>query len=119
MIYIFSACLNFLFTVYDFIVLWLTVKPKQDFDLSHVPKAPDYTNYKNYLFGGWMAFDLPDKRQTRDTNLKDKDEAEVRHTFDVDIFYVHPTSYGIFGGTAWNGPTTDLMSNFISYFNEK
>ena len=116
---------NFLLDLYDFIVLWLKVKPKQDFCLDRVPKAPDYSNYKNAFFGGWMAFDLADQRPANTTNNTNttrqqhnvKKKNVVHHYFDVDVFYVHPTSYGIFNGTSWNASITDPISNFISYFN--
>jgi hypothetical protein len=74
--------------------------PSAAFDAETPPPAPDYADDAN-----WSALpghvDLADRAPTGATAIDPRQA-------DVDVFYVHPTSYV---GSRWNAPTDDTSLN--------
>lgn len=72
------------------------------------PIAPDYSNHSN-----WAA--LPFVRDYADVvpneNLKNKQDESL-----IDVFYVHPTTFGSKNSPEWNASVDDDKTNFITDF---
>lgn len=77
------------------------LSPPSVFDLSKVPKAPDYTN--DYF---WLAH--PDKADTADLIPQGIDVSEDLAEPPVDVFFIHSTGYVGPGG--WNSTMNNANS---------
>lgn len=81
-------------------------QPKYAFEQSPVPPAPDYSDTTN-----WAA--LPDKQDAADV-LPTTDVVDRQATADVDVFYIHPTTY--YKGDPWNA---DVHNQKLNAFTDK
>lgn len=85
-----------------FLALSLQLQPDASFEEIPTPRAPDYSN-DDY----WAA--LPNKSENAD--FTPRGEANVQGKTEVDVFYVHPTTY--FSSDAWNQPPAHAQANEI------
>lgn len=85
-----------------FLVMSFQLKPDASFEEVQSPPAPDYST-KEY----WAA--LPSKSENAD--FTPRGEENVQGDTQVDVFYVHPTTY--FGNDGWNQPLTHVQANEI------
>ena len=81
-----------------------TIELTGNFDLEKIPKAPDYSNPDH-----WAA--LPSKNDMADL-LPSPSFQNVQEDAEVDVFFLHPTSYaGKKNKRYWNGPIDDPKVN--------
>ncbi len=78
------------------------ISPPHDFDPALAPTAPDYSQQES-----WAA--LPDKANPS-TDRPD-DVASQDNPSNVDVFFVHPTSYA--KKDNWNQPLSDTDANWV------
>ncbi len=79
-------------------------RPKNDYPANRAPKAPDYS-----LSDSWAA--LPDRKDMADS-LASPDWRDVQADSEVDVFFIHPTTYtNKRGFNQWNGPVNDPRLN--------
>lgn len=83
-----------------FMMLSMRVKPDHGFEESALPDAPDYTNESH-----WAA--LPGR--TDNADFTPPGAADRQAEAEVDVFYVHPTTYIKPGH--WNAPLDDPDAN--------
>lgn len=76
--------------------------PLRSFDKKPKPKAPDYTIEAN-----WSA--LPNKKDSADICILTAGICDNQATAQVDVFYVHPTTYPF--GKKWNASLSDKKVN--------
>lgn len=79
--------------------------PKQDFDRSPVPGAPDYRDA-----AAWAA--LPDKRDSSDATPIGMRNRQLDAP--VDVFFIHPTTY--YSRASWNQPLGDERADRATDF---
>ncbi|HIG43732.1 MAG: DUF3089 domain-containing protein [bacterium] len=84
-----------------FAVLQMAIKPKTDFVNTQPPPAPDYT-----LADHWAA--LPGREDLADV-LPQGNYVDVQTTAEVDVFFVHPTTY--LTSDSWNQPLDNQKVN--------
>lgn len=81
----------------------ITVKPQGAFDRASVPPQPDYSQERY-----WAA--LPWRQDAAD--LSPEGLADEQAKAEVDVFFLHPTTYtGERGDKLWNGPVDDPELN--------
>ncbi|MEM9885396.1 MAG: DUF3089 domain-containing protein [Bacteroidota bacterium] len=79
-------------------------KPIGTFQADEVPNAPDYSQEKY-----WAA--LPNRLDSADVIL-DQSLEDVQATAEIDVFWLHPTTYtGQKGERNWNAPVDDIGLN--------
>lgn len=83
---------------YRFDLLAFMVTPSGDFDIAHVPPAPDYGRET-----AWLA--LPTREDSADEVPAGAVPGDNQGRAPADVFYVHPTTYVDPAG--WNGPYDD------------
>lgn len=91
----------------------LFLKPSASFDESAVPPAPDYASPD-----AWAA--LPDRDDLADVVPPESGLADRQATAEVDVFFVHPTTY--YQDDAWNaaydepGATKEFLESGVLRF---
>lgn len=80
------------------------LKPEMSFAEATPPAAPDYTQTQ-----GWAA--LPDREDAADV-VPSSDVQDLQSTAQVDVFFVHPTTF--FGTAGWNQPLDDTSTNQLT-----
>jgi hypothetical protein len=85
-------------------VAFSRLKPAHSFAEAPPPAAPDYS-----LAAGWAA--LPDRQDAADA-LPGGDVQDRQSSAEVDVFFVHPTTY--FGTGSWNQALDDSSTNQLT-----
>src|SRR5687768_12558761 len=80
------------------------LEPEMTFAQATPPPAPDYTQPQ-----GWAA--LPDREDAADV-VPNSDVQDVQATAEVDVFFVHPTTF--FGTAGWNQSLDDTATNQLT-----
>jgi hypothetical protein len=80
------------------------LKPNQAFDAARAPAAPDYSDAM-----AWAA--LPDREDLADV-VPDASLEDMQATAEVDVFFVHPTTY--YKAAGWNQPLGDASANQLT-----
>ena len=80
------------------------LKPEMTFAEATPPAAPDYTQPQ-----GWAA--LPDREDAADV-VPSSDVQDIQSTAEVDVFFVHPTTF--FGTAGWNQSLDDTSTNQLT-----
>ena len=97
-------CLFWMIGLLSLMAYACAVHPKNDYDESRIPIAPDYSKAEY-----WAA--LPMKKDMADS-LPSPDLKDVQAEAEVDVFFLHPTIYtNRRGNTNWNGPVNDPKLN--------
>ena len=98
------ACFFFMFIILG--IQSCAVHPKGAFQANKTPKAPDYSQ-----LSAWAAHpDLNDPSDSIPAALKGEQPFEAKD--EIDVFFLHPTSYvGKRGHDQWNGPIDDPALN--------
>ena len=93
----------FLFAAGNFIFFVSScLAPSKSFDNTVPPPEPDYSKEVN-----WAA--LPDKKDSADIVPKNSGLTDNQSTAQVDVFFIHPTSY--FKNKSWNAYMDDEKLN--------
>jgi hypothetical protein len=101
-----SVCFRIL-CLFAFIVLQscASKKPVSGFIESNIPTAPNYADLNS-----WAAH--PDKNDPADRIPKGTNFKNLQSETQVDVFFLHPTSYTMQrGNTQWNGDVRDAKLN--------
>jgi hypothetical protein len=80
------------------------LKPEMTFAEATPPAAPDYTQPQ------WWAA-LPDREDAADV-VPSSDVQDIQATAEVDVFFVHPTTF--FGTAGWNQSLDDTSTNQLT-----
>jgi hypothetical protein len=80
------------------------LKPERAFDAALAPAAPDYSDAM-----AWAA--LPDREDPADV-VPDASVEDQQATAEVDVFFVHPTTY--YKAAGWNQPLGDASANQLT-----
>ncbi len=89
------------------------LKPSSSFDVAAAPAAPDYTDSAS-----WVA--LPDREDQADNLPPESDLKDRQSDAEVDVFFVHPTTY--YSKDGWNaafdedGETRELLEEGVMRF---
>jgi hypothetical protein len=85
-------------------VAFSRLEPEMSFAEASPPAAPDYAQLE-----GWAA--LPDREDAADV-VPSGDVQDRQSTAEVDVFFVHPTTF--FGTTGWNQSLDDTSTNQLT-----
>jgi hypothetical protein len=84
--------------------MYIFTKPGEAFSDAAVPAAPDYARTEY-----WAA--LPDRVDLADT-VADPSAHDAQADADVDVFFVHPTTY--YSRKGWNQPLPDAQADAVT-----
>lgn len=80
------------------------LKPERAFDAAQTPAVPEYSDAT-----AWAA--LPDREDAADV-VPDATVSDNQATAEVDVFFVHPTTY--YKPAGWNQPLGDASANQLT-----
>jgi len=80
------------------------LKPERAFDVTQTPAAPEYSDAT-----AWAA--LPDRKDAADV-VPDATVSDDQAIAEVDVFFVHPTTY--YKSAGWNQPLGDTSANQLT-----